>query len=105
MSRSRVFEFKPLSIDEIKSLLLRVAADRDRGLGREQVTIEPDALAFLAEVSDGDARRALGALEVGVMSSSERPLKFTRALAEESVQRKAIEYDAAGDAHYDSASA
>lgn len=105
VSRSRVFEFKPLSIEEIKTLLLRAAADRERGLGREQVAIEPDALEFLAEVSDGDARRALSALEVGVLSSAERPLKFTRALAEESVQRKAVEYDAAGDAHYDSASA
>jgi putative ATPase len=105
VSRSRVFEFKPLSIDEIKTLLLRAAADRERGLGSEAVEIEPEALQFLAEVSDGDARRALSALEVGVLSSNVRPLKFTRALAEESVQRKAIEYDNHGDAHYDSASA
>ena len=69
------------------------------------VNIDDDALQFLAEVSDGDARRALGALEVGVLSSSERPLKFTRALAEESVQRKAVDYDRQGDLHYDSASA
>ncbi len=69
------------------------------------VNIDEDALQFLAEVSDGDARRALGALEVGVLSSSERPLKFTRALAEESVQRKAVDYDRQGDLHYDSASA
>ena len=53
--------------------------------------LDDDALEFLAEVSDGDARRALSALEVGVLSSNERPLEFTRALAEESVQRKAIE--------------
>ena len=105
VSRSRVFEFKPLSIDEIKTLLLRAVSDRQRGLGAEAVEIEPDALQFLAEVSDGDARRALSALEVGVLSSSVRPLKFTRALAEESVQRKAVEYDNNGDAHYDSASA
>ena len=69
------------------------------------MNIDDDALEFLAEVSDGDARRALGALEVGVLSSSERPLEFTRALAEESVQRKAVDYDRQGDAHYDSASA
>jgi putative ATPase len=62
-------------------------------------------LEFLAEVSDGDGRRALAALEVGVLSTRERPLEFTRALAEESVQRKAIEYDATGDSHYDAASA
>jgi putative ATPase len=105
VSRSRVFEFKPLSIDEIKAVLLRAVADRERGLGREQIELAPDALEFLAEVSDGDARRALSALEVGALSSRERPLKITRTLAEESVQRKAVEYDNQGDAHYDSASA
>jgi putative ATPase len=105
VSRSRVFEFKPLSIDEIKSLLVRAVSDRERGLGAEAVEIESDALQFLAEVSDGDARRALSALEVGVLSSAVRPLKLTRALAEESVQRKAVEYDNHGDVHYDSASA
>jgi putative ATPase len=67
--------------------------------------LHDDALQFLAEVSDGDARRALSALEVGVLSSDERPVQFTRALAEESVQRKAIEYDPTGDSHYDAASA
>jgi putative ATPase len=64
-----------------------------------------DALEFLANASDGDARRALGALEVGVLSSNDRPIEFTRALAEESVQRKQIDYDATGDTHYDTASA
>jgi putative ATPase len=105
VSRSRIFQFQPLSADDIKALLLRALADRQRGLGNEDVRLDADALEFLAEVSDGDARRALAALEVGVLSSSERPLVFTRALAEESVQRKAIEYDATGDAHYDAASA
>jgi putative ATPase len=105
VSRSRIFQFQPLSADDIKALLLRALADRQRGLGNEDVRLDNAALAFLAEVSDGDARRALAALEVGVLSSSERPLVFTRALAEESVQRKAIEYDATGDAHYDAASA
>ncbi len=105
VSRSRVFEFKPLSVDEIKTVIRRALADPVRGLGREQVTLDDNALEFLAEVSDGDARRALGALEIGVLSSAERPLRFTRTLAEESVQRKAVEYDRQGDAHYDSASA
>jgi len=105
VSRSRVFEFKPLSIEEIKTVMRHALADRERGLGREAVHLHDDALEFLAAVSDGDARRALSALEIGVLSSSERPLEFTRALAEESVQRKAVEYDRAGDAHYDSASA
>jgi len=105
VSRSRVFQFQPLSVEEIEAVLRRALADRERGLGQHDVTIDDDAIRFLAEVSDGDARRALGALEVGVLSSSERPLRFTRALAEESVQRKAVEYDATGDAHYDAASA
>ena len=78
VSRSRVFEFKPLSIEEIKSIILCALADKKRGLGNEQVQLDDDALQFLAEVSDGDARRALGALEVGVLSSSERPLRFTK---------------------------
>jgi putative ATPase len=105
VSRSRVFEFKPLSIEEIKTVVRNALADRERGLGAEDVRVDDVALQFLAEVSDGDARRALGALEVGVLSSPERPLQFTRALAEESVQRKAIEYDQQGDSHYDAASA
>jgi putative ATPase len=105
VSRSRVFEFKPLSVDEIKTLVRRALADKERGLGNENVRLHDDALEFLAEVSDGDARRALGALEVGVLSSSERPLEFTRELAAESVQRKAVTYDKLGDSHYDSASA
>ena len=67
--------------------------------------MDDEALDFLAELSDGDARRALTALEVGVLSTAARPVHFTRALAEESIQRKAIQYDAAGDEHYDVASA
>ncbi len=105
VSRSRVFEFKPLSIDEIKSIIHRALADKQRGLGNEQVQLDDDALEFLAEVSDGDARRALGALEIGVLSTPERPLRFTKALAAESVQRKAVNYDNQRDAHYDAASA
>lgn len=105
VSRSRIFQFQPLSTDDIKALLRRALADRERGLGQFDVRLEDDALEFLAEVSDGDARRALSALEIGVLSSDEQPLVFTRALAEESVQRKALEYDATGDAHYDAASA
>ncbi len=105
VSRSRIFEFKPLSTEHIKIIILRALSDKLRGLGNEQVQLDDDALQFLAEVSDGDARRALGALEVGVLSSPERPLRFTKALAQESVQRKAVEYDASGDAHYDAASA
>jgi putative ATPase len=105
VSRSRIFEFQSLSTDDIKSLLHRAVADKERGLGKETIHLHDDALEFLADVSDGDARRALSALEIGVLSSDKRPVEFTRALAEESLQRKAIEYDRTGDAHYDSASA
>jgi len=104
LSRSRIFQFEPLSGDEIKELVRRALADRERGLGQYEVHLHEDALEFLAETSDGDARRALSALEVGVLSCP-APVDFTRQLAEESVQRKAIQYDRLGDAHYDSISA
>jgi putative ATPase len=104
-SRSRVFQFEPLSPDDVVPLLRRALTDKYRGLGDIAVQADDDALLYLAEVCDGDARRALGALEVGVLSSTERPVKFTRALAQESVQRKQVEYDATGDSHYDAASA
>jgi putative ATPase len=105
VSRSRVFQFQPLSKDDIAKLIRRALADEERGLGGRDVRMHEDALEFLAEVSDGDARRALSALEVGVLSSGPGTIEFTRALAEDSVQRKAVEYDATGDAHYDAASA
>jgi putative ATPase len=105
VSRSQVFEFQPLSPDDIKSLLRRALADKERGLGRHEVRIHDDAIEFLAQVSDGDARRALSALEIGVLSAKERPVEFTRELAAESVQRKASAYDPTGDEHYDSVSA
>jgi putative ATPase len=105
VSRSRIFQFQPLSSEDIKTLLRRAVADKERGLGKYEIHLHDDALEFLAEVSDGDARRALSALEVGVLSSPPGPIEFTRQLAEESVQRKAIEYDRLGDAHYDAISA
>ncbi len=105
ISRSRVFQFQPLSTDEVKILLRRAVADSERGLGRYDVRLHDDALDFLAEVTDGDARRALSALEVGVLSAETKPVEFTMALARESVQRKAIDYDRAGDRHYDTISA
>jgi putative ATPase len=105
VSRSQIFQFEPLSPEDIRILLRRALADKDRGLGQHDVRLHDEALEFLAEVCDGDARRALAALEIGVLSSDVRPLEFTRALAEESVQRKAIVYDPSGDAHYDTASA
>ncbi|MBV9097000.1 MAG: replication-associated recombination protein A, partial [Frankiaceae bacterium] len=105
LSRSSLFRFEPLSREAIKELLRRALADRERGLGEVPVEADDDALAFLAEASDGDARRALTALEVGVLSSSERPVRFTRPLAEEAIQRKALNHDGTGDEHYDVTSA
>jgi putative ATPase len=105
VSRSRVFQFQPLSNDEIKTLLRRALTDPSRGLGRYQVEMDEEALDFLAEVSDGDGRRALSAMEVGVLSATQTPIHFTRQLAEESVQRKAVQYDRDGDQHYDTISA
>jgi putative ATPase len=105
VSRSQIFQFRPLSVDSIKVLLRRALVDRERGLGTIPVEAGEDALDFLAEVCDGDARRALNSLEIAVLSSDDRPVRLSRQLAEESVQRKAIEYDPTGDAHYDAASA
>jgi putative ATPase len=104
VSRSRIFELGPLTPGDVATILDRAVADREHGLGREQVILRPEARDFLVETSDGDARRALGALEVGVLSSPARPLDFTLDLARESVQRKALRYDS-GDTHYDCASA
>jgi putative ATPase len=105
ISRSRIFEFQPLGSEEIKKLLYAALEDEERGFGKRKINLHEDALHFLTEASDGDARRALSALEIGILSSTEEPLQFTKNLAEESVQRKAIEYDPTGDTHYDSASA
>jgi putative ATPase len=116
VSRSQIFEFHPLSPDEIKALLRRALADKERGLGEYNVRMHDDALEFLAQVSDGDARRALAALEIGVLSvgnalrgvpasGAGQSIDFTRELAAESVQRKAVTYDPTGDEHYDSISA
>jgi putative ATPase len=106
VSRSRIFEFQPLSMDEIKTVVRRALSDNDRGLGQYHVSIGEDALEFLAEVSDGDARRALGALEVAVLSSDQASRsRLSRELIADAVQRKAIRYDPTGDDHYDAASA
>jgi putative ATPase len=106
VSRSRVFEFQPLSVDEIKTIIRRALVDKTRGLGEYGATIDDDALQFLAEVSDGDARRALGALEIAVLSSpSPNRLRLSSPLIADAVQRKAIRYDPTGDDHYDAASA
>jgi putative ATPase len=113
LSRSQIFHFEPLSRAHIKTLLVRAATDFDRGLGKWTVTISDDALAFLAEICDGDARRALTALEIGVKSTLapesgvnvKGGITFDLALAQDSIQKKVMDFDPTGDAHYDLASA
>ncbi|NBV45096.1 MAG: replication-associated recombination protein A [Planctomycetia bacterium] len=104
VSRSRLFALEPLTPADIRTIVRRAVADRDHGLGAEAITLTDEALDHLVATADGDARRALGALEVGVLSEPTRPLVFGVELARESVQRKVVAYDA-GDTHYDCASA
>ena len=106
LSRSTVFELKPLSAGEIAAVLGRALKDRDRGLGELNVAVEPAALRFLTEICEGDARRALTGLEVAVRSvAGSADPAVTLSVAEESVQRKSLHHDAAGDEHYDVISA
>jgi putative ATPase len=108
VSRSQVFQLQPLSIEDLETLIDRALADKERGLGQYQVKIDKDAKRHLAKLSDGDARKCLNALEIGVLTTapdSKGVIHFTLAVAEESIQQKAIVYDRAGDAHYDTISA
>jgi putative ATPase len=112
VSRSTVFTFQPLSEEEIASVVRR-AATHPAGLGGLNVTVSEEAIRHWARISDGDARRALGALEVAALSllterrrtSSPEPMVISLAVAEESIQAKALVYDGSGDQHYDLASA
>jgi putative ATPase len=105
ISRSQVFEFQTLSRDDIRQLLQRALSSKDRGLGTHEVEMTDEALNFLVEVCDGDARRALSALEIGVLSLDHKSRTFDLEVAQESIQKKAIRYDGTGDDHYDAASA
>lgn len=108
LSRSLIFELKPLSSRDIRTILERAAKDEERGLGRLNIKLDLDALEFLSEICDGDARRALNALEIGVLTTappSSGEAHLTLAAAEESIQKKQVLYDQSGDAHYDTASA
>src|SRR5437868_5845775 len=108
VSRSQVFQLEPLRVEELEELINRALADKERGLGNYKVKINKDARRHLAKLSDGDARKCLNALEIGVLTTppdSKGVIHFTIAVAEESIQQKAIVYDRAGDAHYDTISA
>lgn len=105
VSRSRVFEFRPLTPDDVLRLLRQALADKSRGLAGHNVRVADEALDFLADICDGDARRALSALEIGVLSVAASGQTVDLAVAQESIQKKAIHYDKAGDEHFDAASA
>lgn len=108
LSRSQIFEFKPLSDEELKVILKKAIEDKENGLGKKRINIAPEALKHLIKTANGDARRALNALEVGVMTtkpSRNGEINFTLSVAEESIQKKAVVYDKKGNEHYDTISA
>jgi putative ATPase len=109
VSRSTLFRFEPLSVEDISKLLRRSAEDPKRGLGGMNLEIDADAVGLLATLCDGDARRALTALEIAAKSTppAERggAVRITKEIAAESIQRKAAAYDPTGDEHYDAISA
>ncbi len=108
ISRSVIFELHPLSKENIKELLLRAVNDTERGLGSYHAVIEEDALEFLADISGGDARTALNAVELGVLTtkrSEDEKIHITTEVAEECIQKRTLRYDKAGDSHYDTVSA
>ncbi len=108
LSRSQIFTFQPLTKEQIKTIVQRALADKERGLGALRIDLREDALDFLAEISDGDARRALMALEIAAMSSGqpvESSIVISLEVIQDSIQRKVIDFDPTGDTHYDLASA
>ena len=108
VSRSRLFRLLPLEPDDLHQLLQRALNDEERGYGTRRVTVTPDAAAHLVDVAGGDARSLLNALELAVESSEPEPdgvIQINLAIAEESIQQRAVLYDKQGDAHYDTISA
>ncbi len=108
LSRSVIFELKKLSKEDIRTLLLRAISDKEKGMGAYHAAIDDDALEFLADVSNGDARAALTALELGVLTtdrSEDGIIHITIDVASECIQKRVISYDKSGDNHYDTVSA
>ena len=108
LSRSRIFELKPLEKDDIKQLIYRAVNDSERGMGTYRVKIEEDAADFLADTANGDARAALNAVELGVLTterSEDGLIYIDLAAAQECIQKRAVRYDKDGDNHYDTISA
>ena len=108
VSRSQIFELRPLTEDDLFSLLKQALADAERGLGYLKILADENALRHLAKISDGDARKALNSLEIAALTTSHDPdgtIRITLEVAEQSIQKKAVVYDGDGDAHYDTISA
>ncbi len=108
VSRSQVFQLEPLTPEDLIGLERRAVADEERGFGVMKLEITEDALSHLATVADGDARKCLNALEIAVVTTppgKDGVIRVDRAIAEESIQKKAVVYDANDDQHYDTISA
>lgn len=108
LSRSSVFELRSLSQEEVKVLLKRAVFDKEKGMGSFKADIDEDALGFLADVSGGDARNALNAIELGILTterSEDGQIHITLDVASECIQKRVVRYDKTGDNHYDTISA
>lgn len=108
LSRSVIFELKPIPKEAVKELIKKAVYDEDRGMGAYNAVIEEDALEFLAELSGGDARHALNAVELGIMTTEraqDGKIHLTLEVAQECIQKRVIRYDKTGDSHYDTISA
>ena len=108
ISRSSVFELKPLEREDIKILLKRAVYDTEKGMGTYRAEIDEDALEFLSDISGGDARNALNAVELGILTtprSDDGKIHITLEVAEQCIQKRVVRYDKTGDNHYDTISA
>ena len=108
LSRSVIFELKKLTKEDIQVLLQRAVTDTEKGMGSYHAVIEPDAMEFLADVANGDARAALTAIELGILTTERREdglIHITLEVASECIQKRVISYDKSGDNHYDTVSA
>jgi len=108
LSRSNIFELQSLKKEDIRKLLIRAVTDMERGMGSYQVLLDEDALEFLSDVSNGDARNALNAIELGILSTNraeDGKIHITIDVAQECIQKRVVRYDKSGDHHYDTISA
>ncbi|RHB42251.1 replication-associated recombination protein A [Enterocloster aldenensis] len=108
LSRSRIFELKPLGTDDIKDLLKRAVTDKENGFGDCNVVFDDEAVEFLAEISGGDARAALNALEIGILTTDkceDGTIHITLEISKECIQKRVANYDKDGDNHYNTISA